>query len=178
MVARTPRTHRGRRGIILILVLAMLALMALIGVTFAMLGGQARINARNFAERLNLPDAAVLMDFALDQLVNDTSNPMSAIRGHSLKRDMYGNDAVNNGFLAGLPDGTPLMLLAARVCPPPRVLRTRPMMISTRSTSIRRSHPARPSSAIPMIRRVRSAFPRSGFAGSSPRSIPRAMAAC
>src|SRR5262249_9415363 len=68
---------------------------------------------------LELPDADVLMDFALNQLVNDTSNPMSAIRGHSLKRGMYGNDAVNNGFLAGLPDGTPLLLMAARPDPNP-----------------------------------------------------------
>src|SRR5262249_28262202 len=57
--------------------------------------------------------------FALDQLVNDTSNPLSAIRGHSLRRDMYGNDAVNNGFLAQLPDGTPLLLTGARPDPNP-----------------------------------------------------------
>src|SRR5262249_7851909 len=119
MVGTTPRSCRGRPGVILILVLGMLALMALIGVTFATLSGQALINARNFAERLELPDADVLMDFALNQLVNDTSNPMSAIRGHSLKRDMYGNDAANHGFLAGLPDGTPLLLMAARPDPNP-----------------------------------------------------------
>src|SRR3954463_10522624 len=119
MMSGTLGTRRHCRGIILILVLAMLALMALIGVTFATLGGQALINARNFAQRLNLPDAAVLMDFALDQVINDTSNPMSAIRGHGLKRDMYGNDAVNPGFLTGLPDGTPLLLMAARPDPNP-----------------------------------------------------------
>src|SRR5262245_14222760 len=119
MADLTVRMRRHRRGVVLILILGMLALMALVGLTFAMLGGQARVNARNFAERLKLPDAALLMDFALDQLINDTGNPMSALRGHSLKRDMYGNDAVSNGFLAELPDHTPLVLLAARPDPSP-----------------------------------------------------------
>ncbi len=32
------------------------------------------------------------MDFALSQLINDTGDPRSVIRGHSLARDMYGND--------------------------------------------------------------------------------------
>ena len=35
------------------------------------------------------------MDFALAQLINDTGNPQSAIRGHSLKRDMYGTRPVD-----------------------------------------------------------------------------------
>ncbi len=34
------------------------------------------------------------MDYALSQLINDTNNPLSAIRGHSLLRDMYGNDSM------------------------------------------------------------------------------------
>ena len=37
------------------------------------------------------------MDFALSQLISDTANPTSVIRGHSLLRDMYGNDAAANG---------------------------------------------------------------------------------
>src|SRR5262249_42414032 len=40
-----------------------------------------------------------LMDFALAQLITDTGDPRSVIRGHSLARDMYGNDAFNNGYL-------------------------------------------------------------------------------
>src|SRR5262249_3279383 len=32
-------------------------------------------------------------------------NPLSAIRGHSLLRDMYGNDASTNGSLVDRPDG-------------------------------------------------------------------------
>src|SRR5262249_50900823 len=49
-----------------------------------------------------------LMFFALSQLVEDTSNPASAIRGHSLLRDMYGNDAFSNGRLTARPDGQPV----------------------------------------------------------------------
>ena len=37
------------------------------------------------------------MDYALAQLINDTNNPLSALRGHSLLRDMYGNDSVFRG---------------------------------------------------------------------------------
>ena len=39
------------------------------------------------------PQRDELMDFALSQLIIDTADIRSAIRGHSLARDMYGNDA-------------------------------------------------------------------------------------
>jgi len=87
----------------------MLGLLALIGVTFATFSGQARINARNFSQSLIQPQDDELMDFALSQLINDTGDPRSVIRGHSLARDMYGGDANNNRFLALNPaTGTPL----------------------------------------------------------------------
>jgi hypothetical protein len=88
-----------RRGIVLVLVLAMLGLLALVGVTFATLSAQARVNARNYAQSLLVPQDDELMDFALAQLITDTSDPRSVIRGHSLARDMYGNDANGDGFL-------------------------------------------------------------------------------
>ena len=94
-----------RRGIVLILVLATLALMAVIGVTFATFTGQGKIGARNFAQSVLAPRPDDLMDFALQQLIADTGDVRSAIRGHSLARDMYGNDAANNGYLASRPDG-------------------------------------------------------------------------
>src|SRR5829696_6967656 len=99
MFAQFPRTRTQRRGIVLVLVLAMMGLLALIGVTFTTFSGQAQINARNFSQAQNWPDSAEMMDYALAQLINDTDNPQSAIRGHSLKRDMYGNDAVHNSAL-------------------------------------------------------------------------------
>ncbi len=100
-----------RRGIILILVLAIIALLALIGVTFATLASQSKISARNFAQSLLLPQSAELMDFGLQQLIADTGDVRSALRGHSLARDMFGNDARNNGYLAGHPSsGTPFSI--------------------------------------------------------------------
>ena len=106
----TPASAR-RRGIVLVLVLAFLALTALIGVTFATLAGQGKINARNFALSVLNPSPSELMDFALQQLIVDTGDVRSALRGHSLARDMFGNDARNNGYLAGHPStGAPFII--------------------------------------------------------------------
>ena len=105
MLASSRRNQRERRGIVLVLVLGMLALMALIGITFATFSGQSRISARNFAQSVNQPQRDELMDYALSQLISDTPDRRSAIRGHSLARDMYGNDASVNGYLASRPDG-------------------------------------------------------------------------
>ena len=82
----------------------MLGLLALIGVTFASISGQAQIGARSFAQAAAFPEADQVFDFGMAQLINDTNNPASAIRGHSLKRDMYGNDALNKQYnLDSLP---------------------------------------------------------------------------
>ncbi len=104
-----------RRGVVLILILGMLGLLALIGVTFATFSNQAQINARNFSQSASFPDANEMMDFALAQLIDDTANPQSVLRGHSLKRDMYGSDATNNGaLLTGAPfSGAPMAVSSA-----------------------------------------------------------------
>ncbi|MFO0956958.1 MAG: hypothetical protein U0800_05755 [Isosphaeraceae bacterium] len=86
-----------RRGIVLVLILGMLALLALIGVTFASISGQAQSSSRKYAESLLIPDAKKMFDYGLNQLINDTQNPLSAMFGHSLLRDMYGNDGQHNG---------------------------------------------------------------------------------
>ena len=100
-----------RRGIVLVLVLAILALTALIGVTFATFAAQGKINARNFAQSVLNPSPPELMDFALQQLIVDTGDVRSALRGHSLARDMFGNDARNNGYLAANPStGAPFII--------------------------------------------------------------------
>lgn len=107
---RPPRIRQKRRGVVLVLILAMLGLLALIGVTFASFSGQSQIGARYYSESLSFPDSDQVMDFGLSQLINDTDNPQSVLRGHSLKRDMYGNDATNAGVLTALPppSGAPL----------------------------------------------------------------------
>ena len=105
MLASTRPNQRGRRGIVLVLVLGMLALMALIGITFATFSGQSRISARNFAQSMNQPQRDELMDYALEQLIGDTTDIRSAIRGHSMARDMYGDDSNFNGYLPARPGG-------------------------------------------------------------------------
>jgi len=113
MFASFPRNRNQRRGVVLVLVLGMLGLLALIGVTFATFSGQVKVNSKNFSQAQNWPESAELMDYALSQLIDDTDNPMSAIRGHSLKRDMYGNDGLYNAALRGLPsDGTPFQIVS------------------------------------------------------------------
>ena len=97
MFATTLQSRAKRRGIVLVLVLGMLGLMALIGVTFATFAGQSMIASRNFSQGVQRPQAEALMDYALAQLINDTNNPLSSIRGHGLLRDMYGNDSVFRG---------------------------------------------------------------------------------
>jgi hypothetical protein len=97
MFASSLESRTKRRGIVLVLVLGMLGLMALIGVTFATFAGQSLIAARNVQQGVARPQAETLMDYALGQLINDTNNPLSALRGHSLLRDMYGNDSVFRG---------------------------------------------------------------------------------
>ncbi len=102
---RPNQGKRGQRGIVLVLILGMLALMALIGITFATFSGQSRISARNFAQSMNQPQRDELMDYALEQLIGDTTDIRSAIRGHSMARDMYGDDGNLNGYLASRPGG-------------------------------------------------------------------------
>ena len=95
-----------RRGIVLVLVLAMLGLLALVGVTFATFAGQARINNRSYMESILQAQADELFDFGLSQLITDTNDIRSAIRGHSLARDMYGTGALSNGLVTSNPNRT------------------------------------------------------------------------
>src|ERR1700677_4491209 len=90
----TSSAKRGgeRRGIVLVLVLAMLGLLALVGVTFATYAAQSKINNKQFMLSLFQPQADELIDFGLAQLITDTNDVRSVIRGHSLARDMFGND--------------------------------------------------------------------------------------
>jgi len=114
------RSRARRRGVVLILILGMLALMALIGVTFATFAGQNLVNSKNFAQSVNFPKSDQVMDYALAQLINDTNNPVSALRGHSLLRDVFGNDSLMTGsasafrcYLDRLPDGSTMVLNSA-----------------------------------------------------------------
>jgi hypothetical protein len=121
MLANSRHHERARRGIVLVLVLAVLGLLALIGITFATYSGQAKINARNFYLSVLQPQDDELMDFALSQLINDTGDVRSVIRGHSLARDMYGTNINNaNGYLTVNPvTGGPFLITAIQAVPAP-----------------------------------------------------------
>src|SRR5262245_18844806 len=99
MFARRPTSDTPRRGIVLVLILGMLALLALIGVTFAGIASQSMTSSRKFAQSLLVPEAERMFDFGLSQLINDTTDPMSALFGHGILRDMYGDDGGANGFI-------------------------------------------------------------------------------
>lgn len=114
--AQPCQIHGTRRGVVLVVVLAMLGLLAVIGVTFATYSNQSLIASRRFVSNTKAnvdPDS--LLNYALEQLINDTNNRLSSLRGHSLKRDMYGNDSVFHGILTSVPDMT------ANIFPKPQI---------------------------------------------------------
>lgn len=109
--------ERPRRGVVLVVVIAMLGLLAVIGVTFATYSNQAQIASRRLVANTKAnvdPDS--LLSYAMEQLINDTNNSLSSLRGHSLKRDMYGNDSVFHGLVTSVPD-----LTNANIFPQPQV---------------------------------------------------------
>src|SRR5262245_39149140 len=121
MLANSRHHERARRGIVLLLVLALLGLLALIGITFATYTGQARLNARNFAQSVLRPQHEELMDFARAQLITDTADVRAPIRGHSLARDMYGSSITTvNGYLTVNP-ATGGALLVRNAAPVPGI---------------------------------------------------------
>ena len=96
MTSRTQRSTqspRRRRGVLLLVVLSMLVLFLLMGLTFVVVGTSYKDASESFAKIERTGDSPRKeLDSAMYQLVRDTTNPLSAIRGHSLLRDMYGND--------------------------------------------------------------------------------------
>lgn len=89
-----------RRGVVLILALGMLTLFTMIAITLAAISQTEATAAANFKRleqfgslKLDVrPDEVPsLFRYAVNQLIYDTRNKQSAIRGHSLLRDMYGS---------------------------------------------------------------------------------------
>lgn len=97
---RLPRrlTYRRkqRHGIILLMVVSLLALFLLMGVTFAILAIQYKTAADTQAAKERYGDPAVNeMEMGLDIVVSDSVG-RSALKGHSLLRDLYGTDYVQS----------------------------------------------------------------------------------
>ncbi len=91
--SRARRRSHARRGVLLIVVLSMLVLFMLIGTAFIMTSNQSRIAAKDAAKQERLGNFATkLLDRGLLHLLRDSENQNSAIRTHSLLRDLYGTD--------------------------------------------------------------------------------------
>ncbi len=89
-----------RRGIILLIVLALLTLFAIVGVSFVMYAGSMATSARNAreAETQIQPDMdpELLFSWWLSKFIfdeDDVHGVYSAMRGHSVARTMFGQDA-------------------------------------------------------------------------------------
>ncbi|MBY0523682.1 MAG: hypothetical protein K2R98_09790 [Gemmataceae bacterium] len=93
MTFRTP-TSSVRGGVILLVVITLLTLFAVVGITFVIYAQAEASAARIYRESESLQrpdmDPEMLLAYFLGQLVYDTDNPHSALRGHSLARSMYG----------------------------------------------------------------------------------------
>ncbi len=92
-MTRTPPEAR-RSGIVLLVVITLLTLFAVVGITFVIYSQAEAASSRAWreSETLQRPDLdpEMLLAYFLGQLVYDTDNTNSALRGHSLGRTMYG----------------------------------------------------------------------------------------
>lgn len=92
------RNHhfRPRQGIILLVVLALLTLFASIGVAFVYFS-EAEVNksaGQKTGETVKLPDADLLFNIVMKQIIFPTTNSNSALITHSLLENMYGRSPV------------------------------------------------------------------------------------
>src|SRR5262245_14328363 len=83
-----------RCGVVLLVVISLLMLFAIVGIAFVIYAeaqaSTARIWKESASQRRPDVDPEELLAYFLGQLIYDTSNPHSALRGHSLARSMYG----------------------------------------------------------------------------------------
>jgi hypothetical protein len=93
-----------RRGVLLLVVLSMLVLFMLIGTAFLMSSSQYRTSSKAGAKQDRVGNYPTnLLDRGLMAVLRDTNNPNSAIRYHSLLRDMYGVDGFEGVVYSPLP---------------------------------------------------------------------------
>ena len=105
---RSQIRTRPRHGVLMLVVLCILMLFTLMALTYLMVATQYAEGARSIAtvERSG-DDPRSELDEAFRQLLRDTLNPNSAIQGHSLLADLYGNDGVYNN------EGNPCTITSA-----------------------------------------------------------------
>jgi hypothetical protein len=100
--------RRQRLGLALLLVISMLALFAAVALAFVFYAEAEAVASQLTSQTQNKTqpdtDAETLLAYFLSQLIYDTTNVNSAIRGHSLARTMYGSNpnALNFAAYAGI----------------------------------------------------------------------------
>jgi hypothetical protein len=87
---KMARRQKPRRGVVLLIILTLLTLLIVVGLTFAILSGQFRRAAETVArqERYGDPEQKWL-DRAMYQILRDTQDINSVVRGHGLLTDIY-----------------------------------------------------------------------------------------
>src|SRR3954447_297658 len=94
---KTHFSHDKRRpGVVLLVVMAMLALFATVALSFVFYADNEAVAANLYAksQMKEQPDIhpELLASYFLNQLIYDTDNIYSAMRGQSLVRSMYGSN--------------------------------------------------------------------------------------
>jgi hypothetical protein len=98
----SSRQRRQRSGIILLVVLALITLFASIGVAFVYFSEQEVTKAadQKAGETIKLPDADLLFNYVMRQIIFPTNNNNSALFTHSLLENMYGRSPVGTSSIA------------------------------------------------------------------------------
>ncbi|MEX0936933.1 MAG: hypothetical protein WDZ59_03660 [Pirellulales bacterium] len=110
---------RHRRGVLLLIVLSLLVIFMLIALAFVLTSSQHKRAAEAAAGVAQVADPPrKLLDSAMLDLLRDTTNPRSVIHGHSLLRDMYGDQGFR-GVVAPNLTSTGPMLDVPQFLPPP-----------------------------------------------------------
>jgi hypothetical protein len=92
------RAPRNRKGVLLLVILGMLTLFLMIGTAFIVSSNQFRQANKSYTkvgEQKNLEASQKgFLGEVINQIIRDTNNQSSALRFHSLLRDMYGSDGM------------------------------------------------------------------------------------
>jgi hypothetical protein len=99
MLKSNAAAHHRREGIVLLVVMAMLALFATVALSFVFYA-EYEATAARFGSQAQTPAQAdvepeLLLSYFLSQLIYDTDNVYSSMRGHSLARGMYSYDPLH-----------------------------------------------------------------------------------
>jgi hypothetical protein len=105
-----------RRGVLLLVVLGMLTLFLMIGTAFIVSGNQYRKAEKSLAkfgaqENLRASQEGFLGE-VISQLIRDTNNQNSALRFHSLLRDLYGTEGFRGEVLVPINNNQCVALAA------------------------------------------------------------------